>query len=449
MVTNLIFLFISGLLIGGVIAWLVVKMQSANKLNEMVRENDRQVNSLKSELKYENARSNGLMNDLEGLNKDLKEERQKILSASVAHSKLRANYESLEEKLAEQKNNLKELQHHFSVQFKNLANEIFEEKSQKFTDQNKSNIHDLLKPLGERIAQFEKKVENTNNDSIARNAALKEQITHLRELNQKITKEAKNLTNALRVDNKLQGSWGEIQLESILQSAGLQKDVHYYKEKNLKNEANENQRPDYIVKLPDDKNVVIDSKVSLLAYSNYLSNEDEIEQAVYLNEHVISIQNHIKNLSSKSYQNLHGINQPDYVLMFLANEAALITALQSNADLYDMALNKNIVIVTTTTLMATLKTVSYIWKHDLQNKNALEIARQAGALYDKFVSFSEDLTKVGNQLQTTQNSYQEAMKKLCDGKDNLIRKSERLKELGAKTSKNIDQKLLDKSDLED
>lgn len=445
---NLIIVFAGGVLIGGLITWLIVKMQSSRELGIVNNEKENQINALKSELKYESERSHGLMKDLEGINKDLKDERQRLLSASVTNSKLKVRYENLEEKLSEQKVQLKELQQQFAVQFKNLANDIFEEKSRKFTDQNKANIHELLKPLGEKIMQFEKKVESTNHESIARNAALKEQIVNLRELNQRITKEAKNLTDALRVDNKLQGSWGEIQLENILQSAGLQKEVHYNKEKNLKNEDNENQRPDYIVKLPDDKNVVIDSKVSLLAYANYLATENISEQEDYLNQHVVSIQNHIKNLSGKSYQNLHGINQPDYVLMFLANEAALIAALQANVDLYDMALSKNIVIVTTTTLMATLKTISYIWKHDLQNKNALEIARQAGTLYDKFVSFSDDLTKIGSQLQTTQNSYQEAMKKLVDGKDNLVRKTERLRELGAKTSKTIDPKLIDQSSLD-
>lgn len=448
MSSQLIIAFAVGLLTGGVVAYFIVKIQLTARSSNAVNEKVNEINALKSELRYEGERSRGLMKDLEGINKDLKEERQKLLTASVANSKLKVKYENLEEKLKEQKSQLKELQQQFAVQFKNLANDIFEANTRKFTDQNKSNIHDLLKPLGEKIAQFEAKVENTNKDSIARNAALKEQIINLRELNQQITKEAKNLTEALRVDNKLQGSWGEIQLENILQSAGLQKEVHYFKERNIKNEFNENQRPDYVVKLPDQKNVVIDSKVSLLAYANYLASEDEEEQRAFLSQHVASIQNHIKNLSGKNYQNLHSISQPDYVLMFLANEAALITALQANDGLYEMALGKNIVIVTSTALMATLKTISYIWKHDLQNKNALEIARQAGTLYDKFVAFSEDLSRVGSQLQTTQNSYQEAMRKLVEGRDNLIRKTERLKELGAKTSKALDQKLIDQSDLD-
>ncbi|MEL6557287.1 MAG: DNA recombination protein RmuC [Bacteroidota bacterium] len=448
MSSQLIIAFVAGLLIGGIIIYLIVKMQLTTRNSTEVSEKVNEINALKSELKYEGERSKGLMKDLEGINKDLKEERQKLLTASVANSKLKVKYESLEEKLTVQKDQVRELQQQFAVQFKNLANDIFEANTRKFTDQNKSNIDDLLKPLGEKIAQFEKKVENTNKDSIARNAALKEQIINLRELNHQITKEAKNLTDALRVDNKLQGSWGEIQLENILQSAGLQREIHYFKERNLKNEFNENQRPDYIVKLPDDKNVVIDSKVSLLAYANYLATEDEQEQLAFLSQHVASIQNHIKNLSGKNYQNLHSISQPDYVLMFLANEAALIAALQANDGLYETALSRNIVIVTSTTLMATLKTISYIWKHDLQNKNALEIARQAGTLYDKFVAFSEDLSRVGSQLQTTQNSYQEAMRKLVEGRDNLIRKTERLKELGAKTSKALDQKLIDQSDLD-
>ncbi|MGB3463623.1 MAG: DNA recombination protein RmuC, partial [Cyclobacteriaceae bacterium] len=406
---NFLLVFVPGLLIGVLIGWLISKLRTGKEKQEAETSYHQSVSEMESALKYEKERSEGLKASLQNINDDLKAEREKVMSVKIAYANLKAKYEALEAKLSGQKEELQAIREQFSSQFKNLANDIFEEKSQKFTAQNKTNIHELLKPLGERIQQFEKKVESTNIASIERNVALREQIKNLSELNKKITSEAKNLTDALKVDKKLQGSWGEIQLESILQSAGLQKDIHYLKEKNLKSDTDENQRPDYIVRLPDDKNVIIDSKVSLVAYAGYIASEDETEQLKFLSDHTNSVKNHIRGLGEKNYQNLHGINQPDYVLMFLANEAALITALQSDPALYETALSRNIVIVTTTTLMATLKTIAYIWKHDLQNRNALEIARQAGTLYDKFVAFSEDLTKLGSQMQTTQNTYNDAV----------------------------------------
>jgi DNA recombination protein RmuC len=236
-----------------------------------------------------------------------------------------------------------------------------------------------------------------------------------------------------------------MQLEGILRHAGLEKDVHYFKEQNYKTEDNLNQRLDYVIKLPDDKFLVLDSKVSLTAYANYFEETDDAKKEEYLKQHLASVKGHIKMLSSKNYQSLYEINQPDYVMMFVANEPALTTALREDADLYEEALDKNIVLVSTTTLLATLRTISYIWKQDLQNKNALEIARQAGALYDKFKNFTDDLIKVGNNLKSTQSSYEDAMNKLYDGKGNLISRSERLKELGAKTSKSMDQRLLDRA----
>jgi DNA recombination protein RmuC len=261
-----------------------------------------------------------------------------------------------------------------------------------------------------------------------------------------ITKEAESLTRALKGDSKAQGNWGEMQLEAILEKVGLQKGIHYEKEKNFKNEEGNNQRLDYIIKMPDDKYMVLDSKVSLTAYSNYFEAEDEAEKAKHLKNHLESVYSHIKLLGDKNYQALYEIQQPDYVMMFVANEPALTMALKEDHSLYEKALDKNIVLVSTTTLMATLRTISYIWKQDLQNKNAIEIATESGKLYDKFVNFTEDLLKVGNNLKTTQTSFGEAMKKLYDGKGNLVRRAELLRELGAKTNKQIDKRLLDKAE---
>ena len=338
-----------------------------------------------------------------------------------------------------------QIQKILSLEFKNLANEIFDEKSKKLTLNNKENLASILDPLKEKIKNFEQKVEQSSKENLQWNVQLKEQIKGLKELNLQMGKEAENLTQALKGDSKTQGNWGELQIENILQKVGLQEGLGYEKEKNLKNEEGENQRLDYIVNLPDGKNIIIDSKVSLTAYAEYYNADNREEEKQYLKEHVKSVNNHVKILSEKNYQNL-GINQPDYILMFLANEPALGLALIEDQEIYDKALDNNIVIVSTSTLLATLRTVAFMWKQDNQNKHALEIARQSGALYDKFCSFSEDLVKIGSNIDVTKKSYSEAMKKLVEGKDNLIRKSERLRELGAKASKKINSKLIERAD---
>tara|TARA_A100001011_G_scaffold16275_1_gene16925 strand:+ start:3831 stop:4967 length:1137 start_codon:yes stop_codon:yes gene_type:complete len=349
--------------------------------------------------------------------------------------------ESAPEDKNEELDRMKEI---LGLEFKNLANEIFDEKTKKISELNKENLSGILNPLRDNIERFERKVEISNKDALEFNAILKSEINHLKSETLKMRDDANNLANALRGESKTQGNWGEQQMETILNAAGLEKNIHYEKEKNIKTEDLENQRLDYVVKLPGDKCIVIDSKVSLVAYVNYYNSEDDEEKKVYLKEHLKSINNHITTLSNKNYQDLD-INQPDYVLMFMANEPAFKLAVLEDVSIYNKAIDKNIVMVTNSTLFATLKTVAYMWKQDKANKNAIEIARQAGSLYDKFQSFSEDLIKVGNNLNTTKNTYEDAMKKLTDGKDNLVRKTERLRELGAKTSKKINPKLVDRS----
>ena len=339
-------------------------------------------------------------------------------------------------------NQMKEI---LTLEFKNLANEIIDEKTKKIGEVNKENLSNILNPLKENIERFEKKVESSNKDAVEFNAILKSEINHLKSETLKMRDDANNLANALRGESKTQGDWGEQQMETILNAAGLEKYIHYEKEKNIKNENLDNQRLDYIVKLPGDKCIIIDSKVSLVAYVNYYNSEDKEDKKHYLKEHLKSINTHITTLSNKNYQDLD-INQPDYILMFMANEPAFKLAVLEDVSLYNKAIDRNIVMVTNSTLFATLKTVAYMWKQDKANKNAVEIARQAGSLYDKFQSFSEDLIKVGNNLNTTKNTYEDAMNKLTEGKDNLVRKTERLRELGAKTSKKINPKLIERSE---
>jgi len=352
---------------------------------------------------------------------------------------------SLEESHEKKSEELKQMKNILSLEFKNLSNEIFEEKSKKFSSNNKETISTILDPLKERIQNFENKVEKSNQANSEWNGRLQEQIKNLKELNLQMSKEAENLTHALKGDSKTQGNWGELQVENILKKVGLKEGVGYDKEKNFKNEDDDNQRPDYIVNLPDGKNIIIDSKVSLTAYANYFNTKNSDEKKNLLKDHVKSVNNHIKSLSEKNYQNLE-LNQPDYILMFIANEPALGLALIEDSQIYDKALENNIIIVSTSTLLATLSTVAFMWKQDNQNKHALEIARQAGALYDKFCSFSDELIKVGSNIDSTKKTYSDAMKKLVDGKDNLVRKSERLRELGAKASKKINSKLIDRAD---
>jgi DNA recombination protein RmuC len=352
---------------------------------------------------------------------------------------------SLEESHEKKSEELKQMKNILSLEFKNLANEIFEEKSKKFSSNNKETISTILDPLKERIQNFENKVEKSNQANSEWNGRLQEQIKSLKELNLQMSKEAENLTHALKGDSKTQGNWGELQVENILKKVGLKEGIGYDKEKNFKNEDDDNQRPDYIVNLPDGKNIIIDSKVSLTAYANYFNTKNSDEKKNLLKDHVKSVNNHVKSLSEKNYQNLE-LNQPDYILMFIANEPALGLALIEDSQIYDKALENNIIIVSTSTLLATLSTVAFMWKQDNQNKHALEIARQAGALYDKFCSFSDELIKVGSNIDSTKKTYSNAMKKLVDGKDNLVRKSERLRELGAKASKKIHSKLIDRAE---
>jgi len=434
-------LLVVGLVTGGIIGLLFAKLSASRYTDEALQTTQ--------QLQIDNAT---LTNTNVHLDAELNLSKSDLMNIREAHqTELRnatlwkSKYDTLEEKISNQQEELESLQEKFTKEFELVANKILEEKSSKFTDQNKKNLDAILSPLKDRINEFQKKVEHSNEKSIERAATLDKHLKMLQELNQEITQETKSLTRALRGDSKTQGNWGEMHLEAILEKAGLQKDIHYTKETNLKSENGSNQRLDYIINLPDGKNLILDSKVSLTAYSNYFDTEDEDDKSAYLKQHLDSINGHIKLLSDKDYQKLHEINSPDYVLMFIANEPALTLALKEDHGLFEKALDRNIVLVSTSTLLATLRTISYIWKQDLQNKNAEEIARQAASLYNKFVNFSEDLLKLGSQLKTVTGTYEESMKKLSEGKDNLVRKTERLKELGVNPSKNIDQRLIDRS----
>lgn len=382
---------------------------------------------------------------LEHTNRELREkiegEGVRANEAEKDLATLRANYKNLQDRLSQQQEEMKDLQNQFKTEFKNLANEILEEKSKKFTEQNREKLDQLLKPLGEKITNFQKKVEETHKEDIKGRSSLDRHLKTLQELNQKMSEEAKNLTKALKGDSKQQGNWGEVILQRILEKSGLTKDREYFTQQSTTTDDGKRLQPDVVVRLPDDKTLVIDSKVSLKAYEKYSSADDKAEQQKALKQHIQSIKTHVKGLKNKNYEKIHGAKSPEFVLMFIPIESAFGIALQNDPDLYNEAFERNIIIVSPTTLLATLATIDNVWKQEYQNENAMEIASRGGALYDKFVLFAESMEEIGHRIQQTQNSYDSAMNRLSTGAGNLVRQSEMLRELGAKTSKNIPTKL--------
>ena len=344
---------------------------------------------------------------------------------------------------AEQKEEMQALQKKFGEEFENLAQRIFEQKSEKFTLENKKNISHILDPLKEKLNSFENKIEKTNEDFLKGHSQLGEQLRHLNEQNLKISEEANNLTKALKGDNKTQGNWGEMILEKVLQKSGLQKGREYDIQQYFKDKDGKKLLPDVIVYLPNDKQMIIDSKVSLKAYENYINAEDESEKQGFLKAHVKSLENHLKNLKEKRYELLGGEASPDFILMFIPIEPALFLAQSENANFFYTAFQDNILMVSPTTLLSTLRTVDMVWGNEKQQQNALEIAKHAGDLYDKFVNLIDGLDVVGNKIDSTKNSYEQAMKKLT-GQQNLIKDVEALKEYGVTSKKRINPKWISK-----
>ncbi len=376
---------------------------------------------------------------------ELSSEREKIIALSSELSQSKANLLNLDKKLAEQKGDLEQLQQRFTIEFENLASKILEDKSRTFTRQNKENLDTILTPLKEKISDFEKRVNDVYITETKERAALAEQLKNLHELNRQMSEDANNLTRALKGDSKTQGAWGEYILESILEKSGLVKGREFVIQETVKSDDGSNLRPDVIVNMPDDKSMIIDSKVSLTAYETYSSTDDVEERKRALNDHISSIRRHIKGLSPKDYQNLYGLQSLDFVLMFIPIEPAFALAVQNDQSLFYDAFEKNIVIVSPSTLLATLRTISSIWKQEKQNRNALEIAKKGGELYDKLASFVDDLLKVGTRMDDAKKSYEEAMKKLSDGRGNIISRAENLKQMGAKATKSIDQRMSERS----
>jgi DNA recombination protein RmuC len=357
-----------------------------------------------------------------------------------------SEFNNLEEKLNENKAEVEKLQEKFSKEFEILASKILEEKSVKFTEQNKENLKSILSPLQEKIQTFERKVEDTHKESIDYHAALRQQILGLKDLNLQMSKDTINLTKALKGDSKTQGNWGELVLERVLEKSGLEKDREYFVQQSFVNEVGKRILPDVVIHLPDGKKMVIDSKVSLTAYEQFVNTDDDQEKLLFLKEHVNSLKRHIEQLSEKRYEDIYKIESPDFVLLFIPIEPAFAVALNMDNQLYNKAFEKNIVIVTPTTLLATLRTIDSMWNNEKQQRNAIEIARQAGALYDKFEGFISDLTNVGKKMDEAKAEYRGAMNKLFEGKGNLIVSVEKLKKMGAKSKKSLSQNIIERAE---
>ena len=379
-----------------------------------------------------------------------KENLQKEKESLAIHlAKKENDFDNLLERNKEQKQEVEQLQEKFTKEFENLANKILEEKTVKFTEQNKENLKNILSPLQDKIQLFEKKVEDTHKESIDYHAALRQQILGLREMNEQMSKETINLTKALKGDSKMQGNWGELVLERVLEKSGLEKDREYFVQQSHVTEDGNRVFPDVIINLPDGKKMIIDSKVTLTAYERYINEEDDNLKNQHLKEHVVSINRHVEQLGNKNYQDLYHMESPDFVLLFIPIESAFAIALNEDTTLYNKAFEKNIVIVTPSTLLATLRTIDSMWTNQKQQENAIEIARQAGALYDKFEGFVGDLIKIGKKMDEAKIEYSNAMNKLVDGKGNLITSVEKLKKMGAKAKKALPESVLKRAENEE
>jgi DNA recombination protein RmuC len=371
--------------------------------------------------------------------------RQDRDALQVQLAQLKTRFDADQEQLRKQLSLIGEAKTELTTVFKNIAAEILEDKSKRFTEQNKENLDGLLIPLREKLKDFQDKVEQTYDKESKERLTLQQEIRRLAELNAQISQDAVNLTRALKGDVKTQGAWGEFVLEKVLESSGLRLNEEYTVQGNFANAEGDRYRPDVVINLPEKRHIVVDSKVSLTAYERACSADDDLERELALKQHVLSVRTHVATLSAKNYQTLYGLKSLDFVLMFIAVESASMAALQAERELFTDALQKNVLIVSPSNLIGILRTIAYIWRHEYQNRNAQEIAKQCAALYDKFVGFVGDLDEVGRKLAATQKSYDDARGKLSTGRGNLIRQAEKIRALGVRPSKSLPADLVDQA----
>ncbi len=442
-----IFIGIASLILIGGFGIVIWKINRTSKGVDptSIAELSQQIEEIKADKRVAGEKINWLNDQITGLSQENEQKDAVILDLSNQLSGKVAELKALSDKFVEQKAEIEQLQEKFRIEFKNLANEILEEKTQKFTEQNKIRLEEILKPLGEKIRDFEKKVEETYDKESKQRFSLEKEIKQLAELNRQISQEASNLTNALKGQSKTQGDWGEIILESILEKSGLTRDREYLVQQSFTNEHGKRLQPDVVITYPGERNVVIDSKVSLTAYERLTSAETMEDQEIALRDHLLSIKNHINELNAKNYQDLYQLNNLDFVMMFMPIEPAYLVAMQKDPGLWNYAYERRVLLISPTNLIAALRMISNLWRVENQNKNAMEIARQSGDMLDKLAGFVDDILDIGNKLDSTRRSYDAAINKLSTGKGNLIRRAEKIKKLGAKSSKELPRQLLDDS----
>lgn len=437
---ELIYLF-TGITTGIIIGFFIGKYLTG-KQHAKSNDNNEQINEINS-LRQENAILSVKADELEKLKIKLEQKEQEIIDLSRKNASYETEISELNKRITEAGKELEKTQEKLRTEFKNIANELLETKSQKFTELNKTNIESILKPLNEKIKDFEKKVEETYEKGMRDRVALQKELEKLHELNTQISQEANNLTKALKGDVKKQGNWGEIILERILENSGLIKGQEYEIQYSTENIDGQRIQPDVVVFLPDNKNIIIDSKVSLVAYEKLVNADNEEDRKKYIKEHITSIKNHIKILSEKKYHTGKDLNTPEYVLLFVPIESSFSIAVQEDHELFRYAWDNKIVIVSPSTLIATLMTIASIWKQENQTRHAIEIAEQSGGLYDKFVGFLTDMENIDKALKNAENAYNEAFKKLHTGRGSLTSRVEKIKALGAKAQKSIPDKYLE------
>ncbi len=424
-----------GLVLGFVIGFLVKKLQSNGNDNgaesqQMIKELTLENGNLKGRIES----SLEAFRKIDTKNNELEQKKSELISENA---RLTNAYQNIEVKLKEQKDEISQLQEKFTTEFSLIANKLLKQNATDFAQANEKRLSEILNPLKENIQQFEKKVDDTYEKDFKDRTKLIEQIQSLEKLNQQMSEEAQNLTKALKGDNKTQGNWGELILEKVLESSGLIKDVEYSTQYSTSNDEGARIMPDVIINLPEKKHIIVDAKVSLVAYQNYINCDNDAEQDVHLKNHVLSVKTHIKGLSEKHYGTGKGLDAPDFVLLFMPIESSFGLALRTDNELYQYAWDRKVVIVTPSTLLATLRTVASLWKQEKQTANAIEIARQAGALHDKFVGFLDDMDKVKRGIDSSKDAYDKAFNKLKSGRGNLIDATKKLEDLGAKTKKQM------------
>jgi DNA recombination protein RmuC len=392
-------------------------------------------------------RAENLKTESDKLKKELDSEREKLSEAIKALESSRSYFKAQQEKIEEQKAEIRNNQEKFNKDFELIATRILDEKTKKFTEENRNNLDIILNPFKENIKAFEEKVERVYKAESDERNVLKGHINQLIEQSNLMNMETKNLSNALKGDNKKQGNWGEMILERVLERSGLVKNQEYRTQATHQSSEGQNFQPDVIIDLPDDKHLIIDAKVSLVAYERLVNCENEEERENYTKQHIASIRGHIQGLSSKNYSELYKINSPDFVMLFIPIESSFGIAVQKDAELFNFAWDKRVVIVSPSTLLATLRTIASMWKQERQNRNVMEIARLSGEMYDKFIGFMADMEGIGKNIRLSQDAYDKALNKLSTGRGNLGVTAEKIKKLGAKTGKQLDQKFINEDDL--